>query len=431
MKTLLITLWPLVGLAAVPANAQTPDTEVAEIRQLVADLRDDYERRLSDLEARLARAERAANGASRDADEAYDLAEQTAIDQSAGSSSPNAFNPGIGMVLMGHYASIDSGWDQIPGFLPAGEIGTGESGFVLGETEINLQSSIDARFYGNMTFSLAEGEVEVEEAWLQTTSLPAGFGVQAGRIFSNAGYLNRQHIHNDDFVDRPLPYQAFLGGQYRVDGVQARWIAPTALLVEIGTELNWGESYPATANAETSPGASTLFAKLGGDVGTSNSWQAGIAQISADRTGRFIGDSDLTVLDFVWKWAPRGNTTVQNFKLQGEYMRRSEDGMFDGIEYDGDQDGWYLQGAWQFRQLWRIGLRYDSVDPDSGPLLAGTELGDPGRSASRSSAMLDYSPSEFSRLRLQYTNDQVLSVTDNQWYLQYIMSLGAHGTHQF
>jgi len=64
-------------------------------------------------------------------------------------------------------------------------------------------------------------------------------------------------------------------------------------------------------------------------------------------------------------------------------------------------------------------------------LLVGTELQDPGRSSSRDSLMLDWSPSEFSRVRMQYTNDRVLSETDQQWMLQYIMSLGAHGAHQF
>ena len=36
--------------------------------------------------------------------------------------------------------------------------------------------------------------------------------------------------------------------------------------------------------------------------------------------------------------------------------------------------------------------------------------------------MLDYAPSEFSRLRLQYNRDQSQAEADNQWYLQYIMS---------
>lgn len=439
----------VIGLPAAFANAQDLSGEVAELRQLITEMREDYESRISDLETRLTRAEKAASVARRDAEDAIEVAEQTAIDQSAGSSAPNAFNPALGAVLTGHYTDIDAGWDEIPGFQPGGEIGTGESGFGIGEAEINLKASIDTRFFGNLTIGLHEdeGEVEIgiEEAWLQTTALPAGLMLKGGRFFSEAGYLNSFHFHADDFVDRPLPYQAFLGGRYGVDGFQARWVAPTSLLFELGLEANWGGAFPATSNAESSPGAWTMFAKLGGDVGDSHSWQLGLSHINADAIERsgghvhdgeaepesFAGDSDLTAIDFVWKWAPQGNPYARNFKLQGEVFRRSEDGLFDGIDYDGDQSGWYLQGVWQFAPLWRTGLRFDEVDADSGPLLAGTELEDPGRSSRRTSAMLDWSPSEFSRLRLQYINDRVLPQTDHQWYLQYIMSIGAHGAHQF
>ena len=90
-----------------------------------------------------------------------------------------------------------------------------------------------------------------------------------------------------------------------------------------------------------------------------------------------------------------------------------------GVDYSEDQSGWYVQGAWQFAPLWRAGLRFDDVDASL------------GRTSSRSSVMFDYSPSEVSRLRLQYTNDSGLSNADDQWFLQYIMSLGAHGAHQF
>ena len=431
------------SLLSSAANAQDVSAEVAELRQMMTDMRSDYERRISELEARLDTAERDSRGARRDAGEAIELAEQTAIDQSSGSSSPNTFNPALGLVLNGGFADVDNGWVEIPGFQPAGEIGSGESGFSPGELEVNMNANIDARFFGNATFALADAdgevEVELEEAWLQTTALPHGLSIMGGRFFSEAGYLNAFHLHADDFVDRPLPYQAFYGGRYTVDGVQARWLAPTSLLFEVGTELNWGGGFPATANSETSPGAWTVFAKTGGDIGYSNSWQAGISHVATDAIERaggdtpelFTGDSDLTVVDFVWKWAPQGNATVRSFKLQGEYFKRSENGTFDGLDYDGDQDGWYLQGVYQFAPLWRAGVRYDLVDSDNGPGLEGTGLEDSGRSSTRSSIMLDWSPSEFSRLRLQYTNDRVLPESDTQWYLQYIMSIGAHGVHRF
>ena len=122
-----------------------------------------------------------------------------------------------------------------------------------------------------------DGEVEIgiEEAWMQTTDMPLGLTVTGGRFFSATGYLNSFHFHADDFADRPLPYQAFLGGRYAVDGIQARWIAPTDLFFEVGTELDWGGNFPSTANGESSPGAYSLFVNIGGDVGDSNSWLAG------------------------------------------------------------------------------------------------------------------------------------------------------------
>jgi hypothetical protein len=50
----------------------------------------------------------------------------------------------------------------------------------------------------------------------------------------------------------------------------------------------------------------------------------------------------------------------------------------------------------------------------------------------RDSVMLDWSNSEFSRLRLQFARDRaMMGITDKQMTLQYIMSLGAHGAHKF
>ena len=455
LKTIVAAAAMLLPFMA--AQAQVDSSEIAELRQLVDEMKTDYEARIADLETRLARAERAASGARREANEAVELAEQTAIDLSSGASAANTFNPSIGAVLGGRYADIGRGWEEIPGFQPSGEIGTGETGFRLAEAEINMKANVDAKYFGNFTVGLHEDEgaveVELEEAWVQTTDLPAGISIAGGRFFSATGYLNGFHFHADDFADRPLPYQAFLGGRYAVDGIQARWVAPTSLLVEIGTELDWGGSFPATANSETSPGSWTAFAKIGGDIGDSHSWQFGLSHTKSDALERggahhgheeegegegeaeveelFSGDSDLMVADFVWKWAPDGNAAVTNLKLQGEYFRRSENGLFGDVDYDGDQDGWYVQGVWQFRPLWRIGLRHDVVGTDNGLSMVGTELEDTGRDAYRNSLMLDWSPSEFSRVRMQYTNDRVFADSDDQWYLQYIMSLGAHGAHQF
>jgi len=431
-------------LMAVPLMAYAQDdTDIEELRRELQELKTDYETRIQELEERLERAERSVSKAERNADEAMEVAEESAIAATAGSSAPNTFNPAVGLVLVGTYSDFDGGWDSIAGFIPGNELGPGGPGFSIGESELNMNANIDSMFFGNFTVAVAdedgEVELELEEAWFQTLAAPNGFTFLAGRYFSDLGYMNKFHRHADDFVDRPLPYQAFLGGQYIEDGVQALWVAPTSsVFLEFGGELNWASIYPATGGDGTSPGAWTLFGHVGGDVGTSHAWLTGLSYVSADvqnltfeQEEGFTGDSNLTVFDFVYKWAPAGHLGIKNFKLQFEYFWREEDGVAFGLPYDGEQEGWYLQGVWQFMPQWRVGYRHDEVSSDNGPLFLDTALEDPVDDPRRDTFMIDWSYSEFSRLRFQYIHDRVLADSDNQFFLQYIMAIGAHGAHEF
>ena len=75
--------------------------------------------------------------------------------------------------------------------------------------------------------------------------------------------------------------------------------------------------------------------------------------------------------------------------------------------------------------------RYDHL-VDNGTLGMDAFAALAGYNPKRSSVMLDWSPSEFSRLRLQFARDEARpGVADNQVFLQYIMSLGAHAGHTF
>jgi hypothetical protein len=77
-------------------------------------------------------------------------------------------------------------------------------------------------------------------------------------------------------------------------------------------------------------------------------------------------------------------------------------------------------------------MRYAWIDTDDpGSAFAGTSLDTQGVSPEIYTAMLDWSNSEFSRFRLQYSRDESDVNSVDRFYLQYIMSLGAHGGHQF
>ena len=444
-----------LALAAVPiAGLGAGNDDLNVLREQIEQMKQDYEQRMQALEDRLQKAEAQAQDAqdrTRDA-EASAAAVVTApvVNPPATAS---AFNPGIGVILdaRGRYYSQDSGAFRIPGFtLPAGG-GIGSEGLSLGESELNFYANIDDKFYGGLTASLEEENGDttaaVEEAYIQTLALPAGVTLKGGRFFSSIGYLNPTHPHSDDFADRSLPYRVFLDNQFGDDGVQVRWIAPADLLVEVGGEWLRGASFPAGGASDNGKGMWTLFGHIGGDAGLSNSWRAGLSYIAAEADSRetgdpdapdlFSGDSDLWVADFVWKWAPDGNIVYRNLKIQGEYFFRNEGGRFTPaggtvLPLSIDQDGFYVQGVYQFIPQWRTGLRYSRLDSeDAGPAFANTSLDNNGHTPWILSAMLDWSNSEFSRVRLQYNRDESGLQSDDQFVLQYIMSLGAHGAHQF
>lgn len=126
-------------------------------------------------------------------------------------------------------------------------------------------------------------------------------------------------------------------------------------------------------------------------------------------------------------------------------MAVENDGNNGLMDYDGKQRGWYMQGAYQFMAHWRAGLRYDRLSADNHlkvtslggfadneAVINASGLDNDGYDPQRWTMMLDWSPSEFSRLRLQYAHDKsLINQIDNQWSLQYIMNLGAHGGHEF
>lgn len=468
--TVCAALWfPFAAIA-------TENEDLELIRQQIDMLRNDYEHRIQALEERLQKAEAAM--AQQQAADAEAVANEAVVSQTAAIPSfeqekANTFNPAISAVLQGSINSYSRDPDDyaLSGFQLGDEAGLSAEGLTLDETELTLSANVDHLFYGETTLSFSDdasgSEVEIEEAFFDALAMPGGTSLRVGRFFSNIGYLNSFHSHAWDFHDAPLAYRAFLGKQYSDTGVRLAWIAPTDLYLQFGGETLRGDRFPGGEATDTLGNSQSLFTKLGGDVGASHSWQLGLSQLWVDAVDRetsgsahgandndtesFSGDSNLTILDFVWKWAPNGNPVNRNFKFQTELFYRSEDGTDDFtqagdtavLDYEGTQKGMYAQILYQFMSQWRIGARYDrlladndltvidagGLNPDA--VLQDTALNNHNHDPWRWSLMADWSPSEFSRLRLQYNRDSSRPVIDNQWTLQYIMSLGAHGAHQF
>lgn len=401
--------------------------------------------------------------------------------------SDTGFNPAVSLILDGRYTDIKSGEQHLHGFQEGGEMGLPSQGFSTGHNELAISSNIDDKFYGAMTSALVqhggETKLELEEAFIETLQLGAGFTVKGGRFLSGVGYLNEVHAHAHDFADTPLVYDALMGGHLADTGVQVRWVAPTPFYMSFGAESTTGTQFPGGANEKNNAGAAG-FIEFGGDLGDSSSWQLGLNHYQTEFDVREAGghdhgghghgeeesvdnelaDGEISIngIDLVYKWAPNGNSKNINFKFQTEYFVRNEKGEAEfaegeegtptykkgEAEYKGKQSGYYAQAVYQFMPAWRVGLRYDSIEADneladfaSVGTAALTEeefaeesgLGSEENPVTRQTIMFDYAPSHFSMIRLQLSETDYGHEYDKNpmAMVQYVMSLGAHGAHSF
>lgn len=382
-----------------------------------------------------------------------------------------AVTPEISLILDGKYSAQSQNPESFRrGFIPSG----GESvarGFSLGESEFAIAGTVDNLFRAEARLVLGqEGSdfhVALEEAFFETINMPAGLKVKGGKFFSSVGYLNNKHPHEWDFVDLPLAYKAFFGGQLNNTGAQLSWVAPTEkIFLRFGAELGQGMHYPNSDNFnQNKPRLGTIYAKAGGDLNESSSWLGGLSFVSASTGNRpsvsmfndtdsfdFTGNTNILIADFVYKWAPNGNSSSQNLKLQAEGFWNTQKGSATlsgqgpygsceapciGNSYTNTQSGFYVQAIYQFMPRWRIGYRFDQLFAGNSNygFSPGTLDGTPIEpwNPTRNTLMLDWANSENSMFRLQLARDTVYgpNMPNNQIFLQYIMSLGAHGAHRF
>lgn len=351
----------------------------------------------------------------------------------------------IGVVLDGQYKSHDTVLSAV------------EKGFSLGHSELTLSAPVDDRFFGRLTAVLDDHEgsteVELEEAFIQTTGMPLGLTGTAGRFLSQVGYLNSRHLHEDNFAERPAVYQALLGGHYFDDGARVNVLLPTPFYWRVGAEAFTGKRLIGFEHEEE-VGVLTLNTKIGGDIGTDQSWQAGLSLLKNRLTNLEAPEEDheeeegeeeshtdgheghshsvqyvaehLFIADLVWKWAPGGNAKERQWVLSGEYLRGED--INDFATSDDIQEGWYVSAVHRFAPQWTAGVRYGAVD-----LLAPHDDHFDALSLEEGQVSLAWSNSHFSNIRLTYTN-QTSDDTDDARdavSLQYTMIMGAHAAHEF
>ena len=460
----------LAFLFAVPASAQETVADQKKVEERIRELERQQAETKAALEAlkkELAAAPRALKATG-----PVEAPGLTPLDLTPSSStgqvtSGTTFNPAISVIPEGLYYTDDrSGgalglFNQADGFAgtPAGEGRDLTRGFNLGETEVVFSGVVDPYFDATAIASLSADGVSLEEAYGRTRKLPAGLAVKAGKFYSGIGYANSQHPHQWDFVDQSLPYAILLGGALNDVGIQVTWLPKAPVYVQVGLEAlqgdNAGVAYvfgpdvdPAFSS-KAGPRLFTGFVKVSPDVGYSDALQGGLSggysslhqEESAE--GPLEGTAWFAGTDWVWKHdapLPFGQGDVV---VQAEYLYREKsldrvaapDPALVGQPARSRQDGFYLQATWGFAPRFTASARYDAV----GAFVNEVDLGSLGASeyqaSRRLSAALTFNPTEFSRIRAQYSRgDAAVGGSRerfDQLFLQLQLSLGVHGAHRF
>ncbi len=414
-------------------------------------------------------------------------------------SSGSAFNPDISVIIDTVYFSKSGDADEPAGFDAGHHHGHGhdhghglEEGFNLREAEIVFSASVDNYFDAALNVAVTEHDIEVEEAWIATRSLPSGLRLKAGKFLSDIGYINAQHPHDWAFVDRPLVNE-FLFGDHGLQekGVQLTWLPPLPVYTLFGVELLQGESEgiaPYVGAGRVShvtvvpddqgnprrirwrddnpfkdrqgPRLVTGFAKFGPDLGDDHALQFGISGGRANSFQRddlhsslryetWDGSAWFAGADAVYKYDAGRPFGQGSLTLQGEYFYREIDADFREFRFhDGDltltnalsrtakQDGLYVQALYGIAPRWQVGLRAEGVGLRNDNALVEDDFFRSFDPSYRYSTNLTFRPTEFSMLRAQ-VNHLDYATADNhrdrgwEFMLQLQVALGVHGAHKF
>jgi len=339
-----------------------------------------------------------------------------------------------------------------------------QRGFNARNTELAFDGAVDPYFQGfaNIVFKLDndnQTEVEVEEAFLQTTDLPFNLQLKAGQFFAAFGRINPVHPHAWEFADAPIVQALLLGGDgLRGVGTQISWIVPVPWYSQLIFAVQNGRG--GTGYSFRNPGDDGIFfgrrttdRELRGlqDFVWIPRWensvdlsptQVVLAGVSGAFGSNETGANSRTQVygaDLLYKWKSANAEGGFPFvKWQTEFLYRRFEagrGMNESFPVAETFNDWglYSQVLWGFKKGWVAGLRGDYYDAEDSRYTDDLDR----QSRSRISANLTWYPTEFSKIRLQYNHDILdqtffLSQRDvDSVFLQFEFILGAHGAHKF
>ena len=362
---------------------------------------------------------------------------------------PSEFNPAIGLVGETIFSYRSKNSDETGSDRPGG------FDVFQRSIELNVAAAVDpfAKGYAviNASADSATGEANmgIEEAALQTTSLPGNLELKAGRFFGEFGRLGYIHDHELPFVNRPLVLDQYIGGESRSDGAQVNWLVPVPHYISVTAGA--GDSFGGDSPNPNNPGDYRAANGLNfwGRVSTyfdlTSNWQleTGVSGLinpqTEDRGGALVqpnGTSTLTEkqrelegVDLKLSYVPLRNNQFESFTWGTEVLH--SDGRYlsdpDGIANNGDEFydnvdsfGLYSYVSYKWSRQWSAGF-----------LLVWVQSAENSSDETTAySPFVTFALSHWDQLRLQYTHTDHNAVSDlkpdDAIYLQWAWIIGAH-----
>lgn len=370
--------------------------------------------------------------------------------------------------------------DEIIEVLQGGGHDPKRRGFTLQQAELSLVGAVDPYFLAEAHLIASEDTIELEEAFARTLSLPWGLEAEGGYFLTEFGRINPTHPHAWLWMDQPIVNTRMFGGEgMRGSGIRVSKLlgTPWYSVLHGGVQNADGEFMASFLGGEVAhahghgeeehdhafgigrrPIVDQEVHNLGDlvyllrwenafDLSPSWTTKVGLSGLYGPNFTGPDGETWIYGADFLCKWQPAGSFQGRPFfRLEGEFIKRDlraddafseeEGGAIAGATL---RDwGFYLQSLYGFPGRWAAGLRYEYASGSGGSL---THVGEfEGRSDDpyrddrwRIAPLLVYSPSEFSRLRLQYNIDDAdhLDETVHSVWLGLEVLIGAHPAHSY
>jgi hypothetical protein len=310
----------------------------------------------------------------------------------------NAFNPAIGM-------AIDSAFRD----------NNDKAGFSLRAAELNIEAPVDTYLKAWTVITGSNGGVELEEAGLETTSLPNNLTIRGGRLFASFGRLGHFHDHELPVIDRPTSLDQFIGGETQADGIEVSFLVPVNFFLNatVGSYNKMGAENERQSNQGTRPmDEFTYLGRLNTyfdltdnqnvELGASSAWtpKRAVAPTAGGDSVRRNTWRTLSGVDLTYRYQPASGGLYRRLTwgtevLQNQEMRfdATANTPTDRIKaYAGYS---YLEAKFDLR--WRGGVMADLTEDQDNP----------HRLTKTFSGFLTFDVTNFQRLRASYAQSFV------------------------